>query len=168
LLSSPHRQEALSRAYIQAVAARCGMSSSTHDFDYGLDVTLHELTQQGQRVVPSGYRLDIQAKSTVNAEMDSESVRYDLKARNYGWLREPNVPVPRILVLLVLPKSEDAWTTQDEDAFVLRRCAYWTSLRCACAKSNETKIRVPLKRSDVFSVETLPGIMQRIRKGDYL
>jgi hypothetical protein len=44
MLIKSHRPESLSRAYIQAIAGRCGMNCSLRDFDYGIDVTLHEIT----------------------------------------------------------------------------------------------------------------------------
>jgi hypothetical protein len=63
LLTKNHRQEALSRAYIQAVAARCGMSCSFRDFDYGIDVTVHEIKRRGEHYAEWAVSLDIQAKS---------------------------------------------------------------------------------------------------------
>ena len=41
MLIQSHRQEALSRAYIHAIAGSCGFSCSTRDFDYGIDMSLH-------------------------------------------------------------------------------------------------------------------------------
>src|SRR5258708_3664985 len=86
VLTRNHRQEALSRAYIQAVAARCGMSCSFRDFDYGIDVTLHEIVQRGQRFAESGYFLDVQAKSATGVALGPETVTYDLQAKNYADL----------------------------------------------------------------------------------
>jgi len=141
------------------------MSTSTHDFDYGIDVTLHELTRRRRRVVLSGFRLDIQAKSTVGAQIDAESIKYDLNVKNYDDLRDPHVPVPRILVLLVLPKSEPDWLIQDEEVLILRRCAYWTSLKGDEPTRNNDSIRITLNRGNAFSAGALSEIMERVRQG---
>ena len=69
MLTTQHRQELLSRAYVAAVAASVGMNFSTRDFDYGIDLTLHEVTTRKSRItgkrrfVESGRTLDIQIKS---------------------------------------------------------------------------------------------------------
>ncbi len=77
-----HQQEALTRVYIQAVAARCGMSVSYRDYDYGIDVTLHEILQSGDQYWETGWKLDIQAKSIVNPRMTQHSVCYNLRLRH--------------------------------------------------------------------------------------
>lgn len=141
------------------------MTTATHDFDHGIDVTLHQLTRRSKKVVLTGFRLDIQAKSTVTARICAKFIKYDLNVKNYDDLRDPRVPVPRILVLLVLPKSEPEWTTQDEEALILRRCAYWTSLKGAKPMRNRRSVRITLQRSNVFSIDSLLKMMERVRKG---
>src|SRR5438093_1614359 len=105
LLTRNHRQEALSRAYIQAVAARCGMNCSFRDFDYGIDATVHEIKRRGGHYAESGISLDIQAKSVCGPCPQEETVPYDLNVKNYEDLRDPDNPKPRILVLLILPEE---------------------------------------------------------------
>ena len=144
------------------------MSTSTHDFDYGIDVTLHELTRRRRKVVLTGFRLDIQAKSTVGAHFDAESIKFDLNVKNYDDLRDAHVPVPRILVLLDLPKSEPDWMIQDEEVLVLRKCAYWTSLKGDEPTRNKDSIRITLNRSNVFSADALSEIMECVRQGNDL
>jgi hypothetical protein len=140
------------------------MSSTTYDFDYGIDLTLNEVTIHNGRPVLSGFRLDIQAKSTVLGRFDTDTINYDLNVKNYEDLRQP-VPVPRILVLLALPTTEIEWMVQGEDALSVRRCAYWTSLRGASATTNRRTIAVTLQRHNVFSRQGLRWIMGRIRQG---
>jgi hypothetical protein len=67
VLIQTHRQEAVSRAYIHAIAARCGLGCSFRDFDYGIDLSVHAIRRVGHRYVESGFNLDIQAKSTTTA-----------------------------------------------------------------------------------------------------
>ena len=170
MLTTQHRQEALSRAYIQAVAARCGMSVARNDFDYGIDLTIHEIVRKNGSLIPSHFRVDVQAKSTVSARLHDETITYDLKVRNYDFLRDPNVPkaVPRILVLLVLPTAEVEWTHHDANALVLRQCAYWASLKGQPETNTVETTRVRLKREHVFSPDGLSQIFAHIRDGEDL
>lgn len=67
MLTRTHRQEAVSRAYIHAIAARAGLGCSFRDFDYGIDLSVHAIRYKNRRYVESGFNLDIQAKSTTTA-----------------------------------------------------------------------------------------------------
>jgi Domain of unknown function (DUF4365) len=168
VLIQTHRQEALSRAYIQAVTARCGMSCSFRDFDYGIDVTLHEITRRENRYVETGFNLDIQAKSTINAIVEEQQIKYDLEVKAYDDLRDTEVGTPRILVVLCLPPPEGLWMAMTDAELVLRRCAYWLSLRGWDATTNQDTVRVPIPRANRFWVEGLQGIMRQIRAGEDL
>jgi hypothetical protein len=165
LLTIAHRQEALSRAYIQAVASKCGMNCSFREFDYGIDVTLHEITRRDDRYVESGFKLDVQAKSSINAIFEEKFIKYDLEKKNYDDLRDPNVETPRILVLLALPQLEDDWAIFSEDSLILKRCAYWISLKGWEPSDNETTVRVSIPRSNCFHMAALNEIMGRTREG---
>jgi len=166
VLTKTHRQEALSRAYIQAIAARCGLSCSFRDFDYGIDVELHHIKERQGRYVESGFRVEIQAKSTTRAAVREADVLYDMEVKTYEDLRDPEVNCPRLLVLLVLPEDEADWTGMTEEHLILRRCAYWLNLRGRPATDNTDKVRVSLPRGNVFSVESLAAIMGRICQGE--
>jgi hypothetical protein len=168
VLIATHRQEALSRAYIQAVAARCGMSCSFRDFDYGIDVTVHEIKRRGDHYAESGVSLDIQAKSLCCPPITGEAIPYDLRVKNYDDLRDPENPKARILVLLLLPENEEAWTTMTEEQLVLRRCAYWLSLRRHPPTENRETVRVSVPRKNVFAVESLQRLVALVRAGEEL
>jgi Domain of unknown function (DUF4365) len=94
LLTRNHRQEALSRAYVQAIAARCGMSVSTSYPDYGIDMSLNEIEISDHVRRESGYKLDVQAKATTRAGVTEDSVWYDLEVRSYDLLRASPVKKP--------------------------------------------------------------------------
>jgi hypothetical protein len=142
------------------------MSCSFRDFDYGLDVTVNHIRQRQGRRVESGFRLDIQAKSTTQATVTEAQVVYDLEVKAYEDLRDPEVECPRVLVLLVLPEEEEAWLTLSEEHLLLRRCVYWLNLRGEPPTTNKEKVRVYLPRANVFSAEALQQIMDRVRRGE--
>lgn len=108
MLTRNHRQEALSRAYVQAIAARCGLACSfAREFDYGIDATLREIRRRKRRYVESGFVLDVQAKSTTKSAASASHVLYDLDVKNYDDLREREVGCPRVLVLSVIFGEEE-------------------------------------------------------------
>lgn len=164
MLTKNHRQESLSRAYIQAIAARAGMSCSFRDFDYGIDVTVHGILQQGRRYAETGHNLDIQAKSTTAAAVTETTIQYDLDVKNYDDLRDPDVGCPRILILLILPDEETQWTEQTEDQFLLRRAAYWISLKGQEPSANNRTVRVVIPRQNLLTITALQTLMQRVRR----
>ncbi len=168
MLTRNHRQEAISRAYVQAVAARCGLGCSLHDFDYGIDLTLNDIRRRGRRYMASGFKLDIQAKSTTGSARTDTEVLYDMEVKSYDDLRSPQLGCPRILVLLVLPEDEAQWTGQTEEHLLLRHCAYWLSLRDQGPSRNQRTVRVAIPRTNVFSVEALHELMGRVRRREKL
>lgn len=167
MLTRNHRQEALSRAYVQAIAARCGlMCSASREYDYGVDLTLHDIQRREPGYWETGIRLDIQLKSTVetNVKLTDDSVCYDLEVKAYANLRDPVVKENRILVLVVLPANESLWTSQSEEHLMIRRCAYWLSLQGRPTTTNTRTVRLMIPRCNVFSVDGVNALMDRIRK----
>jgi Domain of unknown function (DUF4365) len=122
LMAVTDREEALSRAYIAAVAARAGYLTATMDFDRdGVDIQI----RAGGTMRPS---LDIQLKATINlGEPKGGVFRFPLKRRNYDLLVAETM-IPRILVVLDLPKDQADWLQVTSDRLIMRRCAYWASL----------------------------------------
>jgi hypothetical protein len=168
LLTKNHRQEALSRAYIQAIAARAGMTCSSRGLDYGIDLTVHEISRRGRRIGETGFRIDFQAKSTDAAGVTPESVLYDLDVKNYDDLRVTPPAGPRLLVVLVLPGDETQWTEQNEEQLLLRRAAYWVSLMGRPPVANVRTVRLALPRANLFTIEALREMMDRLHKGEPL
>src|SRR5262249_44177092 len=103
MITKNHRQEALSRAYVHAIAGRCGFSCSFRDFDYGMDVTIHDVWELAGGRAESGFRIDAQLRSASDLAITASHVEYDLEAGTYASLRLPGTAAPRILVLLLLP-----------------------------------------------------------------
>lgn len=168
VLTRNHRQEGLCRAYIQAVAAQCGMSASTPYPDYGIDMTLNEIELSQGIHSESGYRLDVQAKSATRVGRVEGVIRYDLDLRSYDVLRRPAPGSPRMLVVLLLPRDESRWCSQTEDQLVLRHCAYWISLRGWSPSVNRRSVRLSIPAAQMFSPDALRTIMGRIKTGETL
>ena len=159
LLTSEDRAEALSRAYAQAVAASAGYTTSEMSMDRdGVDLRIHA----GGEMRPA---VDLQLKATRNlsARADGEH-GFALKRRNYDLLRL-DAQTPRVLVVLDLPDDENEWMTITADDLVLRKRAYWLSLRGWPETENRASITVGIPAENVFDVENLRDLMERSRRG---
>jgi hypothetical protein len=168
LLTRNHRQEALSRAFVQAVAACAGVGTRYPLQDYGIDLSLHAIAAQGRRRVEVGIALDVQIKSTARAVIGSETVAYDLEKKAYDDLRATDVRADRILVLVVLPNDEGAWTSQSEESLTIHGRAYWMSLRSAPPSSARKSVRIRIPRMNVFSPWDLRNLFGRLKRGEEL
>jgi hypothetical protein len=158
------RQEMLSWAYVRAVAARAGVNTSAPDLDFGFDMLLRGLESDALGVRDSGPQIDVQLKSTTQAEVREQTVVYDLEARAYRLLREPKVARMRLFVLMVLPDDEQLWLNQTESELLLRRCAYWLSLRGAPDTASGRSVRLFIPRANVFDAPALQRLMEEAKK----
>jgi hypothetical protein len=165
MMTRAHRQEALCRAYVQAIAAQAGLLCSKPEPDYGIDLALRSVELGSAERKDAGVQLDLQLRSTTRAAVSDADVRYDLDVRTYEYLRR-TPPIPRILVLLVQPDDEEAWLTQSPEALLLRYCAYWMSLRGAEPTTASSSIRITIPRAQVFSVQAAQTLRSRLAGGE--
>jgi hypothetical protein len=168
LLPRSQQQEALSLAYVRVVAGKAGMAISVPSPDSGIDLSVHDVIHADKHYVDSGWRLDIQVKSTTLAVLDAAHVRYDLEVAAYNVLRATGPGCPRILVVFVLPVEEARWVGQTEDELLLRRACYWASLCGHPPTSNRKTVRVTLSRANLFTPESLQGLIEQAKRGEAL
>lgn len=159
LLALTDSEEALSRAYIAAIAAGAGYVTAQMDFDRdGVDVQI----RAGGLMRPS---LDVQLKATINlGAAAGGSFRYPLKRRNYDLLREQSM-VPRILVLLDLPTDKSDWMSVAPEQLVMRRCAYWVNLAGFAETQNKETVTISVYCANQFHVDGLKALMDKARTG---
>jgi hypothetical protein len=165
MMTRNHRQEALCRAYVQAIAALAGMSSAKPDPDYGIDLLLRNVEQRGPRHLDSRAQLDLQLRSTTRANVSEKIVSYDLDVQTYDYLRAKSL-IRCLLVVLVLPDEETLWLSQSPDELIVRHCAYWISLRGVKRITATSSVRISIPRVQVFSVQAVRAIMDRLQRGE--
>ena len=162
------RQEALSRACIQAIAAHAGMGVSIPSPDTGIDLALNDvIVHHGQRI-ESGWRLDIQAKSTTLATVDGAAIRYDLDVAGYETLRYDQAGCPRLLILLVLPTEEANWVEATEQGLTIRHASYYLSLSGRPPSTNRRTVRLSIPRQNLLTPGSLRALMERVKRGEVL
>lgn len=161
------QKEEFSYAYINAVASAAGYSFqiAPRPLDQvGVDVTITGLVSPGSR---RRTRLDLQVKCTSRDLTDNDFIRYPLEMKNYEELRNNNPDDdPLILVIVLVPENVNDWLHQAEDELCLKHCAYWLSLRRQPQSKNQTTVTVYVPRQNIFNVDTLRHLMQRIAMGE--
>ena len=146
-----NRKEQFSIAYLHAVASRAGFNLVRPDVDNdSIDVQIGATRAFG--TVRRAPQIGIQAKCTETDDGQGPHISYTLKLKNYEDLRDENVHLPRILVVLCVPAMEQ-WLQQTDEQMILRRCAYWVSLRGAAESENDTGQVVHVPRAQLFTVE---------------
>jgi Domain of unknown function (DUF4365) len=158
------QKELFSYAYIHAVVSATGYSSEiTKEKDrYGIDLTISG--EEGN----SFPQLDVQVKCTSMELPNDEFIRYPLKLKNYNDLRKENITVPRILVVVLVPDKIEDWLQQSEPELCMKYCGYWKSLRGEPETKNTRAVTVSLPRKNIFNVDALKSLMQRIATGGSL
>lgn len=159
LLSEYDVESALSIAYVHAIAGHAGYTCGPPPGEDRDSVDLQ--VAAGGRMRP---KIDIQLKACINFNMlRSGAFSYQLKAKNYNDLRLAT-QTPRILVILSLPRNRDEWLRTSTDNLVIRKSAYWVSLRDMPEVTTESvALRVP--STNVFDVPTLQRLMEQSRSG---
>lgn len=162
-MDESQRKEQFSKAYVRAIASVGGLRVSEPEVDDdSIDMTL--AARGGSGLIRSS-KLDLQLKCTAVGTLQSPQLSFSLGIKNYDDLRDPNVMVPRILVVVVIPKAIDQWLLHDETRLSMHHCAYWASLRGLVAKTGQDSVTVKLPRTQVFNVPSVAAIIARIAGG---
>jgi hypothetical protein len=158
LMATASIEEALSEAYLRALAGAAGYTVSKPSLDVdGVDLTI----DAGGDFRP---RLDVQLKASVNLSAKDGKVSYFCPKRNHQLLRLPT-QVPRILVLYHLPKDQRDWLIVSPNEMILRHRAYWMSLRGEPETENETGCTVHVPEANRLDIASLTALMHQSRTG---
>jgi hypothetical protein len=157
------QKEAISRAYVEAVAAAAGFATYQPSVDDdSIDLGIAASGTNGFARRP---RLEIQLKCTASDPLEEPTFSFPVKRKNYDDLRPSEVSIPRILVVMLVPHDLAEWLNHTERELAIRRCTYWVSLRDMPETTNETSVTVAIPRTNVFSIDGLRSIMTRIARG---
>lgn len=161
-------KQQISFAYVRAVAAATGLAVDERSVDVdSVDLQVSSTSKRGTVKSP---KLELQAKCFGDGLFQGDEFGYPLKLKNYDDLREPDVMVPRILVVVRVPKDETQWLGGGDDGLLLRHCGYWCSIRGRAdyegnAEPGNERVTVRLPRIQRFDVPGLRAMMDRISRG---
>jgi len=149
----------LSIAYVQAIAAHagylCGSPPEPDRDSVDLQIAAGGLMRP---------KLDLQLKASIRLTNSGTNFSFPLKLKNYNDLRVPT-QTPRLLIVLDLPKKSEHWLKSDVKQLVLRRAAYWVSLRDLPEAASAASVTIIIPKSNIFDVKALIGLMEQSRSG---
>ena len=170
--TAPHRgslattacMETLQVGYLHAVAAAAGCSLSQPFPDNGID--WHVSHSAPGHTVDDEVTIKVQLKCTyqVAARPSGPSFAFTLDNDQLTKLARNPVSVHKILVVMLVPRSQDDWLRAGHDRLDLRHCCYWINLAGhRITGRRRTTVRIPTSR--VFDDRALCEIMTRIGTG---
>lgn len=160
----------LSFAYLHAVASHAGYvcrAAMPEEDKEGIDAVL---TAYG--AFPDTWKtqvtINVQLKATVKVPFDDgTSLSYFIdKVRRYDKLRADHREPVRVLIVLFLPAAHADWLECGEEQLILKRCAYWVSLRGAPPSDNNSGQTVKIPKAQRFSVQNLQALVGRLAIGN--
>ena len=163
----------LSYAYLHAVAARAGFGckvGSRIDDGASVDAFVRVNERMAADSVIWNFDFEVQLKATKQAliEINGRYSYFFQGIKRYDKLRDPGSPLPKLLIVLLLPDDPAQWLTLDENSLISRRCAYWVSLEGAPASDNDTGKTIAIPRSQLLTVEALRDVALRLSRQEDL
>lgn len=163
MMDLSQRKEQFSFAYVRAVAAAAGFAVSEPSVDDdSIDLQIAGRSTAGSVTRP---RLEVQVKCTADVALETDRFSYPLPVKNYDDLRDANVLVPRVLMVVRVPADVDRWVVGQDDRLCLHHCGYWASLRGMPGTENAQTVSIRIDRVNRIDPGSLHGIMERIGAG---
>ncbi len=166
MLTDQHIAEALSRAYVRAIAGRAGLNLAIREYDYGVDGSFDEVAVRQNRRVESGFSLSFQLKASTSWQLELNHIIYDLEVKTYNDLilrRSIKTATPCILILLALPADSTDWLICDESELRLQGTCYWEYLS-GNPSENRSSVRIRIPRLQRLTPDSLLTLMQNVKR----
>ena len=108
-------------------------------------------------------RIEFQLKSTARDIIRDDGLHYQLRIKNYNDLRK-KTDVPRILIVMLMPKNEADRLNQTRNELCLRHCCYWMSLEGMPPpkKPDAKSVMVTVPIENVFDAARLNNLTKLI------
>ncbi len=164
MLTSNQIESELSLAYLLAVAAKAAFAVDMPRIDAD---SIDAIISAKGKLAPDGKvspRIEVQLKATINWHINEQgNIPYQIPIKNYNDLRADTV-VPRLLVVLCLPKEEENWLNHTPEALLIRQCAYYLNLNGLQDSVALEKPTVYLPETNKLSPEALKVLMLKASK----
>jgi hypothetical protein len=163
-LATTSCMETLQVGYLHAVAAAAGCSLAQPFPDNGID--WHISHASGRHAVDDEVTIKVQLKCTyqVAPHPAGATFAFTLENEHLVKLARSPVSVHKILVVMLVPRTQEEWLRASHDRLELRHCCYWMNLAGHhVTGKRKTTVRVPTAR--VFDDRALCEIMTRVGAG---
>lgn len=157
------RKEQFSGAYLRVVATVAGYTLAKPEVDD--DSIDWIIAARGSANLPKRPRVEVQLKCSARDMLRETHLDFPLNIKNYNDLRDDNVLVPRVLIVMLVPAEIDDWVVHSENEMLVRHCGYWMSLREMPITANTSTTTVHLPREQLFTPSALRSIMEVINHG---
>lgn len=166
MLTTQTIEELLSVSCVSAIIARSGFAPSVVSKDYGVDLEVRRIGVNGSQRIDLGSFLDLQLKASINWQLTTDHVVYDIEADAYNRLvfRRDNSSIPCALVLCCLPKDATTWISVGEDELVIRKCCYYHFIDGTETKNSSSK-RLHIPRRQLLTPDALTGLRDSLYEG---
>jgi Domain of unknown function (DUF4365) len=160
--------EVLQTGYLHAVAAAagCALSKPLPDV-HGTDYNVSHGSAQHTTDTVADIKIQMKATSTVARDIvtTKEDFAFQLDNKDLSKLNISTPHIPRLLVVLLLPKDQSAWLRASHEELTLRHCAYWVNLEGVSVTGQErTTVRISLDH--MFDDRALCEIMRKVGAGE--
>jgi hypothetical protein len=158
------RMETYQVGYLHAVAAAAGCALAQPFPDNGID--WHVSHSSAAHTADDEATIKVQLKCTyqVPPRPPGPYFSFTLDNDHLRKLAHSRVAVHKILVVMVVPRSVDAWVRTHPDRIELRHSCYWVNLAGhPLTGRRRTNVRIPT--SQVFDDRALCAIMTRVGAG---
>jgi len=147
-------KQEVSYLYLHTLVTRLGYSLERTFIDMdSVDATIcAKGLIQGSKGIIRSPKIDVQLKATTQ-ECSEDPIAFPLSKKNYDELSQ-NCMIPRILIVLFLPKAMD-WFDCDLEKLIVYGKAYWTSLRGMAVSENHCNQTIYLLQSQRLTTETI-------------
>lgn len=154
----------ISYAYLHAVAshvgAGCNIANRASDGN-GIDAIVTGWGPFENGGYLQEVDIKVQLKATIGTPViNNRYISYYLKGINrYNDLRTDALATHRILVVMFLPKEVEHWLNITEEELMLKKCAYWVSLRGAPESQNDSGQTIYIPPNQIFNSKSLKEIL---------
>lgn len=168
MIPREHKQEQLSKAYINAVVAHAGHTFSAPQLDYGVDGSMHKIASANGRRYDSGIVIDVQLKATTRWILQDNFVLYDVEAQTFNDLAnrfQEERATEMILAVLCLPQDENDWLSITEEQLILKKCCYWCKITDQPTDNTASK-RIKIPKGNLLSPEAVIELLEKVAQGE--
>lgn len=161
-----NHMEQLQFAYLEAVAAAAGCNVLTPIYDEGVDVEVHHSNPCHHAIPERKARLEVQLKATSGSAANG-CVAARMSAKRFREFALADPYVPRIVVIMRLPRRQEHWVFADHRALGIFHLAYWVNLAGRPIPPDDQKfVTVHAPNCNVFDDVSLAQIMERVGRGE--
>ncbi|MGL5943325.1 MAG: DUF4365 domain-containing protein [Waterburya sp.] len=155
------RKEEFSYGYLKTIGAKSGIAIENHGRsidNQGIDI---QAVYAGKLDNIHTPRIDAQVKCTSQDIEKEDYIHFPLETKAYELLINPFVYNPIILIVVLVPKNLNEWVNINNEQTVIKKCAYWISLKGKKPSTNKNIITVKISKNNIITPESFSNIIKQ-------